>query len=471
MYATSAIKAGDVIIDSEAPIAVVMPAGVGEAIVSQPLLVVLAARALDANPAAVQSLCRPIDSALGTEARARLQEQARQVRALLTARGDAGGTADEAECADALLRLACNVFALSDEGSSRNCAGLAVYAMASCLNHSCAPNATQSFCPAGRVTVTADRDVPAGEEVCVSYVDLTKAAWVRRRLLQEKYFFRCRCLRCSVPDANDTVQVPSSEAGSDCRCSGAGGAGGVRCGYLDAGQTEAWEQDWSEEARGGAALGRGPLDSLSRCLRDLSLPCGFVWEQLRRAAAGDTCGVALPAVLLLRCCACGAPVEVDPLPLLARVEAVHATWLQLQQQEDQQQQRGSHPRELVPAIALLERLVDELCALAGPHHYSVVQACDKLTSLLQRGIEALQALAVADADAEAEVEAVVVAVVGPDSEAAEDCQQDARSGVGSKEGGAPDLEEWAGRYVEYFELMMEALPHCYPKFDLLLSER
>jgi hypothetical protein len=29
------------------------------------------------------------------------------------------------------------------------------------------------------------------------------------------------------------------------------------------------------------------------------------------------------------------------------------------------------------------------------------------------------------------------------------------------------VEEWAGKYVEYFELLMEgALPLCYPKFDL-----
>ncbi len=44
------------------------------------------------------------------------------------------------------------------------------------------------------------RDIHAGEELTIAYVDLACSRDDRQKLLREKYLFACRCTRCSDAD-------------------------------------------------------------------------------------------------------------------------------------------------------------------------------------------------------------------------------------------------------------------------------
>lgn len=65
------------------------------------------------------------------------------------------------------------------------------------VNHSCVPNAAWAWNGAvGRITVQAIREVGAGEEVTVAYVDTVLGGEERRRRLREGYGFECGCEAC-----------------------------------------------------------------------------------------------------------------------------------------------------------------------------------------------------------------------------------------------------------------------------------
>ncbi|KAI5808154.1 hypothetical protein DFH27DRAFT_598952 [Peziza echinospora] len=68
--------------------------------------------------------------------------------------------------------------------------------LAALINHSCAPNCVLEFC--GReVVVTCIRPVRVGEELTFSYIDEKgKGLEERRRELEERWFFLCRCEKC-----------------------------------------------------------------------------------------------------------------------------------------------------------------------------------------------------------------------------------------------------------------------------------
>jgi SET domain len=67
------------------------------------------------------------------------------------------------------------------------------------LNHSCNPNAAIVF-DRNVASVRSIRDISAGEQVTISYVDNTHKRAIRRKELREKYFFDCRCEGCEPPD-------------------------------------------------------------------------------------------------------------------------------------------------------------------------------------------------------------------------------------------------------------------------------
>ncbi|EJD45642.1 SET domain-containing protein [Auricularia subglabra TFB-10046 SS5] len=67
----------------------------------------------------------------------------------------------------------------------------AVMQIMSRANHSCAPNTSYSWdWKKYQATFTAVRDIPAGEEITVSYIDENKSKAERRKELKEKYFFK-----------------------------------------------------------------------------------------------------------------------------------------------------------------------------------------------------------------------------------------------------------------------------------------
>jgi len=82
--------------------------------------------------------------------------------------------------------------------------GMAVYSLASILNHSCAPNAFWKFGDVHRrgnaIRVYALRDIRPGEQIFISYVDPDDRAFAnpdaRRRYLAAAYQFDCWCDRC-----------------------------------------------------------------------------------------------------------------------------------------------------------------------------------------------------------------------------------------------------------------------------------
>ncbi len=76
--------------------------------------------------------------------------------------------------------------------------GTAFYALQSCINHSCQPNAhairseLDLNCSA---VVIAKHSIPAGEEITISYIDESLSYEERQEALQD-YGFVCKCLLC-----------------------------------------------------------------------------------------------------------------------------------------------------------------------------------------------------------------------------------------------------------------------------------
>jgi len=70
------------------------------------------------------------------------------------------------------------------------------YASAARFNHSCAPNAHQSFDAHGCVTVDTVRRVKKGEELTIPYVDTRLSGQERRAKLRKNFAFECACVRC-----------------------------------------------------------------------------------------------------------------------------------------------------------------------------------------------------------------------------------------------------------------------------------
>ena len=69
--------------------------------------------------------------------------------------------------------------------------------LASCFNHSCAPNVLMACGATSRVAFVAGEPIAAGDELCISYVDLEQSRAERQELLLHKYGFVCSCARCT----------------------------------------------------------------------------------------------------------------------------------------------------------------------------------------------------------------------------------------------------------------------------------
>lgn len=103
-------------------------------------------------------------------------------------------------CVQALPQLgsmaeaAAAVFAGAD---SAGVSGSAAYLFASLFNHSCEPNLDVCFPDNdGRLVLTAARDIAAGEQLTISYIDETAAVAARQDLLRFAYGFTCSCQAC-----------------------------------------------------------------------------------------------------------------------------------------------------------------------------------------------------------------------------------------------------------------------------------
>ena len=89
--------------------------------------------------------------------------------------------------------------------------GLYLSPQAALLNHSCDHNAVVTYVwedddgagpPA--LLVLPLRDLEAGEEITVSYIDTTHPSYARQRELRDRYFFDCKCSKCLIPSNSPT---------------------------------------------------------------------------------------------------------------------------------------------------------------------------------------------------------------------------------------------------------------------------
>lgn len=99
---------------------------------------------------------------------------------------------------ETIQRIQLNGFSLCDEEFVSY--GVGLYHPASCMNHSCRPNALQTFeFRAGQpptLHVTAYEDVASNQEICISYTDTSCPGHIRQEQLRDNYFFECSCEAC-----------------------------------------------------------------------------------------------------------------------------------------------------------------------------------------------------------------------------------------------------------------------------------
>ncbi len=101
------------------------------------------------------------------------------------------------EIAQLLGAIACNAFTVTNDECSA--VGIGLYVPATPFNHSCAPNCCVTF--TGReLRVRCVKNVNSGEELYLSYTELSRPRAIRHKDLLSTYFFDCSCQRCCSED-------------------------------------------------------------------------------------------------------------------------------------------------------------------------------------------------------------------------------------------------------------------------------
>lgn len=104
-----------------------------------------------------------------------------------------------------LTKMKLNAFTICEETPSSSAAlseaiGFGLFQTAYRINHSCRPNAQQSFVfqkgSTPKLQITVYRPVPVGDEISLSYIDTGKSREERQYELKKNYKFFCSCSRC-----------------------------------------------------------------------------------------------------------------------------------------------------------------------------------------------------------------------------------------------------------------------------------
>lgn len=114
------------------------------------------------------------------------------------ASSDAVPGIEQKQATQILARIACNAHSVTD--SELRPIGKGMYPVLALLNHSCAPNCAVSF-DGFTVRLNTLTHIDANEELTVGYCHLVAPAFKRRSELQQSYFFKCYCVRCTAADA------------------------------------------------------------------------------------------------------------------------------------------------------------------------------------------------------------------------------------------------------------------------------
>nr|CCA24457.1 conserved hypothetical protein [Albugo laibachii Nc14] len=94
-----------------------------------------------------------------------------------------------------LARFQCNNFCILDENFFE--VGAGCYPLGAMVNHSCDPNCVTIFARgSAQLELWAMKSIGKDEEVTISYVDPANCMNKRRKYLQKRYHFDCRCQRC-----------------------------------------------------------------------------------------------------------------------------------------------------------------------------------------------------------------------------------------------------------------------------------
>eukprot|EP01018_Ginkgo_biloba_P021084 Gb_15075 [translate_table: standard] len=78
--------------------------------------------------------------------------------------------------------------------------GNAVYMLPSMYNHDCDPNAHILWIENAKARLKALRNIDAGEELRICYIDASMDHEARQSLLYQGFGFWCQCLRCKSED-------------------------------------------------------------------------------------------------------------------------------------------------------------------------------------------------------------------------------------------------------------------------------
>ena len=102
------------------------------------------------------------------------------------------------EMTEMVNRIKLNGFSICDGESVA--IGVALFDTPSFMNHSCRPNAMQTFLYGCNqlpcLFLTAFEEILPTHEVCISYIDNTCPRSIRQERLDNDYFFRCTCYAC-----------------------------------------------------------------------------------------------------------------------------------------------------------------------------------------------------------------------------------------------------------------------------------
>ncbi|XP_048213469.1 histone-lysine N-methyltransferase SMYD3 [Perognathus longimembris pacificus] len=98
---------------------------------------------------------------------------------------------------EAFAKVICNSFTICNAEMQE--VGVGLYPSMSLLNHSCDPNCSIVF-NGPHLLLRAVRDIKAGEELTICYLDVLMTSEERREQLRDQYYFECDCIRCQTKD-------------------------------------------------------------------------------------------------------------------------------------------------------------------------------------------------------------------------------------------------------------------------------
>lgn len=88
---------------------------------------------------------------------------------------------------------------------------VAIYDLASLIEHSCAPNLTKSFSAEGHIVVWSPKQINKGEHLSICYSDMLWGTEARQNHLLQAEMIRCECMRC-----NDVTELGTNYSALRC---------------------------------------------------------------------------------------------------------------------------------------------------------------------------------------------------------------------------------------------------------------